>query len=147
SLTLASWLAWFRVSRAMAVLPTLQVIFASQMLRSEDAIAKVLSDSGRREHIREHLEKLLDSERQEDLSKPSLRRFIEFRLGIREAESQSHHMPKVLILPSLYQRGESFRFNRRGHANYSNASWLSDYLAYLYYLIYRRSALLMRSLL
>ncbi|HEV8577433.1 MAG TPA: hypothetical protein VGX68_00005, partial [Thermoanaerobaculia bacterium] len=136
SLTFASWLSWFRVSRALAALPALQVLFASSMARLEPEVERVLDNADRRDRIRERLYEILESERRQESSRPSVRKFVEFRLGIRgELEGDTPHSDRPLFFPTIYSRGQSFRDHNDRQDPFKNPQWVQDYLAYLYFLI------------
>jgi hypothetical protein len=143
-----AWFAWFRVSRAVAAVPTLLLIFVSTMLRTDPDIAPMLDVSDKdRDAVWQKLDALLQKERETADLRPSLRRFVGSRLGFSARDSGyirskvDHGFPFV----SLYKRGSRFAWDKEQYEQYNN-EWLSRYVAYLYYRLHTRLLNLARTL-
>jgi len=140
--------AWFRVSRAMSVVPGMFMLSVSTMLRV-DPDAKPLVDVSEeaRESVREKLEQLLREENERGVSRPSLVGFLRDKAGLRRRAGADEHgrLDRGWPFPSLYERGFRFSWDEELHGRY-DTRWLPEYLAYLYFRLYRRVSTLLRSL-
>jgi hypothetical protein len=141
------WFAWFRVSRAVAAVPSLLLIYVSVMLRSDSDVAPLLDiPEEHRSRLRRNLEKIIEKEKETMERRPALRRFIGHRLGLREhkADHKRGTISPGLPFPALYARGLRFARDPRQNEHYENR-WLSGYLAFLYYRFHRRFSTLVRT--
>lgn len=139
---------WFRVSRAIAVLPSLYLIYVSTMVRADPDMKSFLEvPEGEREKLRDKLEELLRKERKDADSRPSLLGFLKYRFGLRQvtASDEEPKRDRGLPFPSLYQQGLRFSRDDQKHSDYDN-QWVSGYVAYLYYGLHRRLTQLAKAL-
>lgn len=127
--------AWFRVSRALAVLPSMLVMSVSTMIRTDPDMRAALDVSEKkRDSIRGHLEKLLREPQEREDSQPSLLSFIRYKLGSFRKRHPRHDMRQHpgRPFPRLYDYGSLFARHKAIHARYDR-QWLAGYFAYLYY--------------
>jgi hypothetical protein len=110
-LSALAWFAWFRVSRAIAVLPSLLLMYASTMIRGGPDMRTVLEvPEEKRDNVRERLEELLRKEQERADSHLSLLEFIRYKTGFhrRAAEDEEARRDRGLPFPSLYENGARF---------------------------------------
>jgi hypothetical protein len=143
-----AWFAWFRVSRAVAIVPSLLLIFVSAMLRIDPDVAPLLDVPDKdRDQVRRKLEVLLQKEREAEHRGPSLYRFLSTRFGFSRPDTtaESSGRPRGLPFPSLYKRGSRFAWDKAQYERY-NEQWLPDYIAFLYYRLHTRLSNFARTL-
>ncbi len=141
-----AWFAGFRVSRALAVLPSMLLMFVSAMIRSDPDMTPLLAvDDKDREAVRERLAELLRAEQEAD-HRPSLRRFLRYRAGLQRTARGGGAVDHRGGFPfrQLYERGRSFSWHKEQYERYDD-QWLPGYLAYLYYLAHQRLRTLART--
>jgi hypothetical protein len=135
-----AWFAWFRVSRALMVMPSMLLMFVSTMIRTDPDMAGLLESSAEdRDAIRLRLQKLLSDEQKLADQEPSLRRFIWHRLGFSQ-KRDADPTRKTLSgwpLQSVYQQGSGFSYDKEKRSEY-DGEWVESYLAYLYYRFWNR---------
>jgi hypothetical protein len=139
---------WFRVSRAIAVLPSLHLIYVSTMVRADPDMKSFLDVAeSEREKVREKLEELLRKDREDADSRPSLLAFLKYRFGLRQVTATEEEARRDRGLPfrSLYQEGLRFSRDDKKHSDYDN-HWVAGYVAYLYYGFHRRLTQLAKAL-
>lgn len=135
-----AWFAWFRVSRTIAVLPSLLLIYVSAMIQADPDIKNALEVSDeKRDSVRKRLEELLRKEEEREDSYPSLLEFIRYKAGFhrRAAEDAEARKERGFPFPSLYKNGARFSWDEKLHTRYDRR-WLSGYFAYLYYRLHIR---------
>jgi hypothetical protein len=134
-----AWFARFRVSRALSVLPSMMLMFASAMIRTDPDMTPLLeADDKHREAVRHRLGELLRAEQEAD-HRPSLRRFLRYRAGLARTATGRGAVDRRGGFPfrQLYERGRSFSWDKERYERYDDR-WLPGYLAYLYYLAHQR---------
>jgi len=139
-LLVLAWFGWFRVARAIAVVPSLLLMYVSTMIRADPDMRAMLDVSEeKQESIRRKLEELLREEEERVSAQPSLLGFIGYKLGLarRAGGDKELTQHRRLPFPSLYKRGSRFAWDKASHVQY-NSEWLADYFAYLYYRLHRR---------
>jgi hypothetical protein len=135
-----AWFAWFRVSRALAFIPSLLIIYVSEMITTDPDMEPLLDvDDKIRDEVRQKLDELVRREHETAVDRPSLRRFLNHQLGFSEAAAKDADLDQSRGLPfrSLYQRGFRFSWDKERYEHY-DGRWFADYLAYLYYRLHDR---------
>ncbi|MBS1857360.1 MAG: hypothetical protein JST11_18475 [Acidobacteria bacterium] len=140
------WFAWFRVSRVLAIMPSLQIAMIGAVLRTNPETAAALEITAeRRTRIRDRIEELLRRESEDEPPRPSILRFLKVRLGW-EARPKGHTpTPRGRPFPSLYSKGLEFSLNRTEIERY-DGGWLPNYFAYCYYRLHDRLSAVLRVL-
>lgn len=146
-LLLLVWFAWFRVSRAISIIPALLLIFVSTMIRSDpdmEPVFKVTSEQ--REKVLRRLAELLKAEQQRAETGPSLLLFFKYKIGFERDDADSDAKRDLRGFPfmQLYWDGVDFSMNHERFARYTG-QWLSGYLSYLYYRLHKRLAGLLQA--
>jgi HAMP domain-containing protein len=140
-----AWFAWFRVSRALRVMPGLLLMFVSTMIRTDPDMASLLEIPAEEHNaVRQRVRELLSDEQDLADRKPSLRHFILYRLGFSQEANRDQTRKSLSGWPflSVYQQGSQFSDKP---AEYDAEDWLENYLAYLYYRCWERVALIART--
>jgi len=143
-----AWFAWYRVSRAITVIPSMLMIYVSTMIRTDSDMKDLLEvTEERREEVRERLLELLRKEQERTESGPSLLGFIKYKAGFQGGtqEEEKVRQKRGWPFPSLYQNGVSFSFYKHRYTQYDK-QWLAGYFAYLYYRFHKRLSVLVKSL-
>jgi hypothetical protein len=143
-----AWFAGFRVSHAVAAIPSLLLFSVSSMIRSDTDISPLLEVADEdRNHVRQRLEEVLRTEREAAVRHPSLYRFFAYRMGFSEAAKDTAVQPRCRGFPFqlLYARGLRFSFEEDRFDRY-DSQWLDDYLAYLYYRMHGQLSKFVRAL-
>jgi len=118
------------------------------MMRADPDMASVLEVPEEiRNRVRQRLDDLLQEEQKRADYRPSLRRFLCFRIGFQQAPNHASHSEAArgLPFPALYERGRRFSWNAERNQCY-DTEWLSEYASYLYYRLYERVSHFTRSL-
>jgi hypothetical protein len=147
-LSILVWFAWFRVSRAIAFVPTFFLAYVSTMIRADPDMKTILEASEeQRENVRQKLEDLLRKERERVASYPSLQAFIRHKMGLQKRISAGQEMEADghPLFPSLYREGARFSRDQEMHSQYDDR-WVSKYCAYLYYRLHLRVYSLVRTM-
>jgi len=134
-----AWFAWFRVSRAIAIVPSMLLMYVSMMIRADPDMRAMLDVSEeKRDSIRRKLDDKLREAQERADSYPSPLGFIKYKLGF-----VGKHIKQDLGLPfpSLYAKGRDFASHKATHAEY-DSEWLAGYFAYLYYRLHKRLSFL-----
>lgn len=135
-----AWFAWFRVSRAITILPSMLLMYASAMIQTDPDMKNTLEvPDEKRDSIREKVKELLRKEEERADSYPSLLRFIRYktRFHIRAAKHEEVKKERGFPFSSLYRNGARFSWDTERHTQYE-MRWLSGYFAYLYYRLHIR---------
>jgi hypothetical protein len=146
-LSVLPWFAWFRVARAIAVVPSLHLMYVSTMIRTDPDMKAVLEVSEeKRESVRRKLGELLGEAQERANTQPSLLGFITHKLGLvrKAAGDEEVKQHRGLPFPLLYEEGSRFAWGKASHA-YDDRQWLAGYFAYLYYRLHRRLSDLARA--
>lgn len=139
-LSVLAWFAWFRVSRAIAIVPSLLLMYVSMMIRGDPDMKAILDVSEqKREDVRQKLEELLRKEEELAQSRPSLIEFLKYKTGLgrRPSERESARKDSGWPFHLLYEAGLRFYLERERHTQYEE-QWFAGYLAYLYYRLHAR---------
>ena len=147
-LSVLAWFAWFRVSRALAFVPSMLLMYLIALIRTDPDMKAVLEVSEeKRESIRQRLDELLRKEQEHATAQPSLLGFIKYKLGLvrKAAGSDEVNQHRSLPFPLLYERGSRFASDKASPA-YDDRQWLAGYFAYLYYRLHRRLSRLAKSI-
>jgi hypothetical protein len=140
-----SLFGWFRVSRAVAMMPSLQLFYTAAALRTDPDMKALLDASEEdREKIRKRLEEILNEREHADLQ-PSLLAFVRYKLGLRPRALENTRRILGLPFPGLYEAGSDFAWSAKAQEAYDK-DWLAGYLAYLYYRLHRRVTRVLRGL-
>jgi len=143
SLMVLAWFAWFRVSRALAVIPSLFLMYTARMIQADPDMRTTLAVSDeKRESVRERLQELFRQERQEADARPSLLNFIGRRIGLRKRDSEDATVERRgWPFYAFYRIGARFSYDAP-RSSWDDESWLVRYAAYLYYRLHERVAAL-----
>jgi hypothetical protein len=147
-LVLLAWFALFRVTRALEIMPTLLLLYVSTMIRVDPDMASLFEiPNDEREKVRDRIQYVLEQQKAQDESKPSLIGFIGHYFGLRPKTSRLLEAEETAGRPfaDLYARGRKFQWNVSKNATY-DSDWLKDYVAFLYYRFYHWISNLARSL-
>jgi hypothetical protein len=148
-LTSLACFAGFRVSRVVATIPSLLLMYVSVMLPSDPDVAPLLEVTEEdRDHVRQRLKELLQKEQETADSRPSPRRFLSYRLGFGftlAAEEAGTGRQGGFPFRSFYERGARFSWDKEQNERY-DSQWLSGYLAYLYYRLHDRLSIFVKFL-
>ena len=146
SLAVLAWFAWFRVSRAIAVLPSLFLMYTALMIHADPDLRSDLDASEeKRESVRERLTELLRKERQKADFGPSLFNFIRHRTGLRTSNSENDTFERRgWPFHSFYENGFRFSYDS-ARSSLDDDRWLTQYAAYMYYRLHRRLSALGRA--
>jgi hypothetical protein len=142
-LSLLVWFAWFRVSRAIASMTSLLLMYVSSMILTDPDMKTILEGASEKHNkIREKLEELLRKERQYADSRPSLLEFIRYKTNLRRKtnkipEGEEKKKNRGWPFPTLYERGLRFSWDKESYTHFDNG-WISGYIVYLYYRLYER---------
>jgi hypothetical protein len=142
------WFAWFRVSRAIAFIPSLFLAYVSTMIRTDPDMKTIFEVSEeQREHVSQRLEELLRKEQERVDSNPSLWAFVRHKMGVKKRTSARDEIERRghLLFPSLYREGSRFSWDQERHTQYDDR-WLPRYCAYLYYRLHQRLSSLVRAI-
>lgn len=143
-----AWFAWFRVSRAVDVVPALQLMYVSTMLRADSDMRVALEvPDEERDKVRRRLEELMATAQEREDSRPSMLNVLRYKVGVLRTarEDENRKRDRGFPFPSLYERGLRFSWDREWHAQYDK-HWLAGYFAYTYYRLHRRLVQLARAL-
>jgi hypothetical protein len=143
-----AWIAWFRVARAVAVVPSLLLIFVSTMVRTDPDMAPLLDvNLETRDRLRNKLDQLLRENKNAADFGPSLRGFVTHRLGLLRSNDNSKSSTRRKGFPfrAVYQRGSRFSWDRKQYEQYDD-QWIMGYLSYLYYRFHYRVSNFVRTL-
>jgi len=135
-----AWFAWFRVSRALSVVPSLLLMSIPMLMRVDPDLKTVLEVSEeQRQRVRQKLQELLQKEREIADSRPSLLQFIKYKTGKLKKSYGGKQARQNLgrPFPRLYRKGYAFSIDENCHGQYGDG-WLEDYAAYLYYRVHQR---------
>lgn len=134
-----SWFVWFRVSRVLAIMPSLFLVYVSALVRTDpDMAARLEPSEDTRTAVYERLEKLLRDEQVRNNQVPSLHKYLAHRLGMgNSSRIGTSDEFRGWPLHSVYVTGRRFAWDDKQVSNYDD-EWLKRYWAYLYFKIYDR---------
>jgi hypothetical protein len=125
-----------RLSRTLASVPILQMVFVSMMIRADPEMASPLDVSEeRRSTIRSRLDNLTTEQMRRDINRSSLSGFVLSLLQIPKIETKTKGRP-----PDIYRRGERFAFSDPANRFES----LDNYAAFAYYRLHNRLSVFAR---
>jgi hypothetical protein len=137
---------WFRASRLLDALPANELQSVALLALKDPDLAGMLAASDeRRTKVLLKLDELLREQERSQVHAPSLREYIEGRLAPHGIALHVGKMPEGAPFPSLYERGRRFLYDDQRNKAYGRRWWLDEYRAYLYYLLHRRCADLIRT--
>lgn len=138
-----AWFAWFRVSRALKVLPSLMLIYVSSILPADPDMAALINASeAEKEAVRDRLEEILKKERDRAKREPSLKAML-IRAKNTSPDDYRQSRPGFPFT-GLYEKGSRFYW-LPDTTNFGD-NGLIDYVSFLYYRIHNRLTALGRAL-
>jgi len=115
-LSVLAWFAWFRVSRAIAIVPSLLLMYVSMEIRADPDMKITLDVSEeKRESVTQKLEELLVKQQERAVSRAVITWFhhVQSRFGQENTRGRRGNAGSWLALPFTLQKWSSFLMGQR----------------------------------